>query len=137
MPIIIPEKSALFDIWNQEKQKLDTNYRTLLFKEGEIWWCSLGMNIGEEIYGKGSEFSRPVIILKKLSNNSCVVLPVTSQARSGTWYFTFNSNKQDRCAILNQIKFISANRLIKRESQMTISVFRELKKSVARLLGLS
>jgi len=38
-----------FDKWNMKKKKLDKNKRDLLFKEGEIWWCSLGVNIGEEV----------------------------------------------------------------------------------------
>lgn len=41
-----------------------------LFNEGEIWWCSIGMNIGVEIYGKGGRFTRPVLIFKKFTANS-------------------------------------------------------------------
>jgi mRNA interferase MazF len=126
-----------FDSWNENKKKLNSTKRDLLFKEGEIWWCSIGMNIGEEVYGKGINFRRPVIIFKKLSHNSCIVIPTTTQSRMGTWYHHLNVNLKDRWAMMNQIKFISANRLFVRESFIPESDFIELKKSVATLLGLN
>ena len=129
-------KQNLFDIWNEKKQKLDANKRSLLFKEGEVWWCSLGINVGEEVYGKGKEFTRPVIILKKLSSNTCIILPLTTKKRKGTWYFFLNVQKQDQWVMMNQIRSISANRLIKREDSLQNEVFIKLKKSVAQLLGL-
>ena len=45
---IIESMEKDFDAWNFKKKELDKNKRDLLFKEGEIWWCSLGLNIGEE-----------------------------------------------------------------------------------------
>lgn len=33
--------------------------------DGEMWWASLGHNVGSEIDGKSRLFSRPVIIFKK------------------------------------------------------------------------
>jgi mRNA interferase MazF len=125
-----------FDEWNGVKKKLNTQRRDLLFKEGEIWWCSLGLNIGEEVYGKGRSFRRPVVILKKLSHNSCVVMPTTTKQHRGTWYHHLNIGKKDRWIMLNQIRFISANRLYVRESILLPGDFTEMKKSVAELLGL-
>lgn len=125
-----------FDKWNGVKKRLNVQKRDLLFKEGEIWWCSIGLNIGEEVYGKGKSFRRPVVILKKLSHNSCVVMPTTTQPHIGTWYYHLNISQKDRWVMLNQIRFISANRLYVRESALLPNEFSELKKSVAELLGL-
>ena len=128
------EKVELFNSWNEQKQRLDSNRRRLLFKEGEIWWCSLGINVGEEVYGKGAEFSR---ILKKLTDNSCIVLPLTSKTRSGNWYHHLFLNNKDRWVMMHQIRSISANRLTEREATIFPEDLNELKKSVALLLGLS
>lgn len=125
-----------FDHWNGKKKKLDGNQRSLLFKEGEIWWCSIGLNIGEEVYGKGEYFRRPVVILKKLSRNSCIVMPTTTKEREGSWYHRLDIHGKVRFVMMNQIRFISANRLWVRESSLSQEEFRELKKSVAVLLGL-
>jgi len=53
--------------WMKLKEKL--HYRKTLrsFNDGDIWWCGLGENVGSEICGKGKEFLRPVVIVKKLS----------------------------------------------------------------------
>jgi DNA helicase-2/ATP-dependent DNA helicase PcrA len=130
------EKGEIFDAWNLQKQKIDSSNRHILFKEGEIWWCSIGMNVGSETYGKGNSFMRPVIILKKLTQDSCVVLPTTTQNRTGTWYFNLDINNLKRSAMMHQIRFISVNRLYRRESEVSEEDFIELKKSVAQLLGL-
>ncbi len=49
------------DIWNEQKKFLNTKKlykitedgkkipRTPI-KEGEIWWCKLGVNVGNELY---------------------------------------------------------------------------------------
>jgi hypothetical protein len=41
---------ALLDWW-KINILLKDNTSTRLFKEAEIWWCSIGMNIGVEIFG--------------------------------------------------------------------------------------
>ncbi|MBP9751301.1 MAG: type II toxin-antitoxin system PemK/MazF family toxin [Candidatus Moranbacteria bacterium] len=125
-----------FDEWNSKKKQLDVVSRKLLFKEGEIWWCSIGVNVGEEVYGKGEYFRRPVVILRKLSGNTCIVMPTTTRERSGSWYHHLNIRNKDRWVMMNQIRLISANRLWVRESTLSREEFEELKKSVAGLLGL-
>lgn len=125
-----------FDQWNEKKKRLDAVKRSLLFKEGEIWWCSVGVNVGEEVYGNGEYFRRPVIILRKLSRNSCIVMPTTTKERDGSWYHHLNIGNKDRWVMMNQIRLISANRLWVRESALSQEEFEGLKKSVAGLLGL-
>ena len=49
------------------------------FKEGKLWWCSIGMNIGVESTGKGERFTRP-IILKKFNTNSFIGIPLTTRS---------------------------------------------------------
>ena len=44
-----------FDSWNEAKKGLDSYDVFLPIKEGEVWWCSIGMNIGIEMCGKGQE----------------------------------------------------------------------------------
>ncbi len=125
-----------FDAWNAKKKTLDTNKRDLLFKEGEIWWCSLGVNVGEEVYGKGQDFRRPVVVLRKLSHNSCIVMPTSTQKREGSWYHYLHVQNKDRWVLMHQVRFISANRLYIRESALSEDELNELKKSATKLLGL-
>ena len=43
-----------FDKWNELKKKLHNSEKPkkFYFREREIWWCSLGLNIGFEEDGK-------------------------------------------------------------------------------------
>ena len=126
-----------FDKWNTRKKQLDFSRRNLLFKEGEIWWCSIGVNVGEEVYGKGEASRRPVVIFKKLSGNSCIAIPTTTKTRNGSWFHHLHIKDKDRWVMMNQMRFLSANRLWVRESSLSSEEFSALKKSVAELLGLS
>ena len=57
-----------FDQWNEVKKNLHQKEKEVeFFKEKQIWWCSVGQNLGSESYGKGATFSRPVLVFKKLS----------------------------------------------------------------------
>ena len=68
-----------FSEWLGLKEKLHERHQTPpLVSEREIWWASVGENVGSEINGKSALFSRPVIIYKKLSHGFYFVIPTTS-----------------------------------------------------------
>ena len=67
-----------FDIWNEEKKRLDNTKRDLYFNEREIWWCKLGLNIGDEEDGTNQDYQRPVLILRGMSKNTCYIVPLTT-----------------------------------------------------------
>ena len=80
--------------WFLVKTNIDSRiYNPPLFKEGQIWWCSIGENVGGEISGKGEYFRRPVLIIRKLDRFSFIGLPITSQIKTGSWYFNLKVNK--------------------------------------------
>ncbi len=43
----------IFRNWCAQKINLATAVRQhKLFRQGEVWWCDIGMNVGDEIFGK-------------------------------------------------------------------------------------
>ncbi len=55
--------------WCDLKNKINFfNRKNLFFKEREVWYCYLGLNVGFEQDGKGDSFLRPVLVLRKLKN---------------------------------------------------------------------
>src|SRR3989344_4463545 len=73
--------------WIQLKEKLhNVQKEPPLVKERDLWWISFGENIGSEINGKSDLFSRPAIVLKKLSRSFYLVAPPTTKKKEGTWY---------------------------------------------------
>jgi len=131
------EKSVKYDEWNEQKKKFADTDKKVFFKEGEIWWCSLGMNLGEEVYGKGKLFRRPVLVLRKVTGSSCVVLPTTSQKKSGSWYQKINVDGVERHVMMHQGRFITTKRFESRVSLMSKNEFQELKNAVSKFYGIS
>jgi mRNA-degrading endonuclease toxin of MazEF toxin-antitoxin module len=102
-----------FDQWNEIKKsidglKLDQDF---LCHEKEIWWCSLGVNIGIEADGKNDSRERPVLILRVFNKEMVWVLPVTSSEKKLPFYYGFDFKNQKQCVALTQIKTISTKRL--------------------------
>lgn len=110
--------------WIGLKEKLhETNTSPSLIKEGDIWWTSLGGNIGREINGKGEKFSRPVIIFKKLSREVYLAIPTTTKQKHGTWYIPFRHRSINEIACLHQIRTVDHRRLLSKMGEMDKSDF--------------
>ncbi len=113
--------------WTKRKIRIQTSSRTIYFSEREIWWASLGENIGSEENGKHAQFERPVIILKKSSVDLLIAVPVSTVIRKGSWYFTFDFEGGKRSALLVQTRSISSHRLIRRMGTMERGIFLEIR----------
>lgn len=122
-----------FDSWNELKKGLDLYDVFLPIKEGEVWWCSIGMNIGIEMCGKGQEFSRPVVVLKKLSRFGFYGVPLTSQFHEGSWFVEFEFKNRKQYASLAQVRIFSTNRLTNRMGTLPMSDYLKIKGSYLRL----
>ncbi len=99
--------------WHKIKSKINRlDSSNIYFKERDIWWGYLGENIGDEQNGKGELFLRPILIIKKLSRSSCLVVPLTTQIKLGNYYFPLLSESNIiRIASLAQIRRIDSKRL--------------------------
>lgn len=108
----------IFDNWNSYKKNLNNKkHKPPFVKEGQIWWCTIGINIGYEMNGK-EDFVRPVIILKKLSREMFLICPLTSKEKTGSWFVRVSHGKHISYACINQIKVIDYKRL--RDMQSTL-----------------
>lgn len=120
--------------WITLKENLDSAiHKAPHVSEGEIWWASLGENIGYEICGKSSKFSRPVIIYKKLSANFYCVIPTTTQQKTGTWFVSFSQEQHKRTACLHQVRTIDHRRLWSKLGELDSDDFAKLKANFRNL----
>ena len=97
--------------WIKVKEKLHYGGHLCAIKNGDVWWCGFGENVGVEINGKSSTFARPVLVLRKLSRYNFIGIPLTSKEHKGSWYvdFTFQGKKQ--VAFVAQVRNMSVSRL--------------------------
>jgi mRNA interferase MazF len=103
--------------WHRTKVKLNKRKRPDL-KEGEVWWCALGLNIGTEQDGDVVNFQRPVIILKKFSGKLALIAPLTNKKHIGSWYIGLKMFNKQRWVICNQIRPIDTRRLLEKMGQL-------------------
>lgn len=100
-----------FDNWNEEKKRLeDIGHDSLSFHEREIWWCSIGINLGDEQDGKNELLERPVLILRKFNNKVAWVLPMSTKKKEGIYYHDIEHDGRAFAVILSQLRLISVKR---------------------------
>lgn len=105
------------------------------FHEREVWFTTLGVNIGFEQDGRGDRFLRPVVVLKKFNNEVLWCSPLTKNQKKGKYYFAFELNGGVSTAILSQIRLVDAKRLQYKIGDMTLEQFAEAKERFKQLLA--
>jgi len=120
--------------WIQVKIGLHTKInKPPLVNEGDIWWSSLGENVGTEINGKGKSFKRPVIIFKKISRKFYFVIPASSQMHAGPWYMPYKDGELEVIACLHQARSIDSRRLLNKQGEMNSTDFINLRQRFQEL----
>ena len=119
--------------WFKVKLRLKTNQVYRSISEGEVWWCSVGENIGIEINGKSEDFTRPVLVLNKLSRLGFLGVPLTSQRHLGNWYVPFVFKNKQQYAVLAQIRVLSINRLHEKMGEVSKADFDFIKNGFRKL----
>ena len=123
-----------FDTWNNLKKDINQRDIKIYCNTREIWWCSLGLNIGSEEDGKNELFERPVLIEKVFSTTMCRVLPLTSKSRNDANHVPITYLEREGSVILSQLKTISTKRLSRKlcrlEKEQFERVMEALKESI-------
>ena len=125
-----------YKIWTPVKTKIHNSESNRPgFHEREIWYCRLGENVGFEQDGKGDDFLRPVIILRKFNNEIFWVIPLTSALKKSKYYFAITQEEGKKSsAVLSQIRLIDAKRLSHTIGEVSKEEFEELKKKLKDLI---
>jgi len=106
-----------FNQWNEVKKKTEDNKRKLGIKPRDIFWAKIGQNIGSEEYGKNDNFARPVIIVRKLTHDLFIGIPLTSTIKDNDYFHSFEyTNKSNgltkNSAMILQVRTFSIKRLM-------------------------
>jgi mRNA interferase MazF len=125
--------SKPFGKWTELKRSLEELSVKHNFNEREIWWCSLGINIGYEQDGKHEMFERPVLILRKYSKDFLLIAPFTSAEKDGGYYFPVTFCGKKSRLILSQQRAVSAKRLSRKMSIVGRLMFGNIVKSIVSI----
>lgn len=106
-----------YDKWNEVKKYTQQKKRKLGMKSREIFWVKLGQNLGSEEYGKGKDFARPVIIVRRLTSDLFIGIPITTTIKNNDYFHSFTYMNKSRgmvenSAMILQVKTFSIKRVL-------------------------
>ncbi|WP_295055869.1 type II toxin-antitoxin system PemK/MazF family toxin [Sulfuricurvum sp.] len=129
--------SKRFDEWNETKKTIHAKTQLAHFREREIYVSTMGSNVGFEQDGKGEDFVRPVLVLRKFSKHSFIGVPLTSVVKEDIFHcpFSFVEGKKSY-AILSQVRLFDAKRLERKMGMIHEDDFNELKMRLKELMKL-
>ena len=124
-----------FDKWNINKKTLNSNTQGPFYNEREIWWCSLGVNIGFEQDGTGDNFDRPILVIKGFNKNTFLSIGLTGKKKTGKYYFYLGKIEgRDSTAVLSQIRLVDSKRLIRKIITLDETTFTNLQNSIKKII---
>jgi transketolase len=124
-----------FSEWLSLKQDLNELQQAMpRIATGDVWWCSVGVNVGSEMDGKGDFFTRPVLVLKKLSHETFWGIPGTSKRKEGSWFSKVLFQGKEQVFVLSDIRSFSTRRLDKRIGRITDENLAKIKTDFVSLL---
>jgi mRNA interferase MazF len=115
-----------------DKQNLAPNF---FFLKGEVWWVSLGVNVGQEVDGKNESYERPVLIFKKFSDELAWVIPSSSTKKANEYFYPIIYQGKPKNLLLLHMKTISSKRLLRPVFRMKGKEFTLIKERVHDLIS--
>jgi mRNA interferase MazF len=113
----------IFDKWIALQRKLSERRVAPFCKTRQLWWCSLGINIGTETRGKNELFERPVLIMRIFNRETILILPLTSQRKLDKHHIEVMFNGITSFVKLNQSRTINTRRLSRKIGRLPKEVF--------------
>ncbi|HRZ30319.1 MAG TPA: type II toxin-antitoxin system PemK/MazF family toxin [Candidatus Paceibacterota bacterium] len=132
---ITKELVKIFVDWTKLKIRIHSmEVESVIYpKKREIWWASLGQNIGVEINGKNDNYERPVLIVKVFNEKSILVAPISSTKKTDKYLIEFISNEGNRNVVnISQLKMLSSKRLLRLVGEMGDQDFSKVKDNLRK-----
>lgn len=122
-----------FNKWNEKKKQIDLN-KGRFYHEREMWWCSLGINVGNEQDGRGLLFQRPVLIIKGLSVDTCIAVPLTTSYKKHPMRIPLGKiGNKEAFGIISQLRVIDTRRFNNRLDIISKEIFKDIQKTIRML----
>lgn len=124
-----------FDQWNTNKKAINTDAHRPFYHAREIWWCAVGVNVGNELDGTGKHYDRPVLIIRPFNAETFFGVALIGHPRTGRYYFPLGTiGDREAVANLSQARLFDTKRLIRKVGMLDERTFRDLSKAPALTL---
>lgn len=126
---------SIFLEWVHHKCTINSLERTHVIKQGEIYWCALGLNVGDEENGKGFNFRRPILVFKKFNNNIFLGIPLSTKNKENKYYVQIIVKDILQSAMISQIRVIDTKRLDEKVGYISKNDFEKIKTAVLNMIS--
>jgi mRNA interferase MazF len=127
-----------YDKWNEVKKKTQNTKRKLGIKPREVFWVKIGQNIGSEEFGKGEVFSRPVLVIRQLTYDLFIGVPLTTTIKDNDYFhsFEFNTKKgiSKNSAMILQVRSYSKKRITDKIGKISVEEFKKIQEKLVKLI---
>ena len=100
-----------YGLWMLLKSKIHNCAERVEFKERDIFWISVGENIGFEEDGKNTLFNRPVLVIRKFNKFLFWGVPLSTTDKRGKYYHAFIVAGKTSVALLSQTRTFDSSRI--------------------------
>jgi mRNA interferase MazF len=123
-----------FTTWNALKTQLNDRSDAPRFDERDVWWCSIGANVGDEEDGKSHLFSRPVLVVRKFNAHLFWGVPLTTQIKQTPHYHLIHFKNREQCVMLSHLKSLESRRMIEKMGKLNEGDFKAVKDVIKNML---
>ena len=124
-----------FENWSKDKARIDATEENKLYHERQMWWCTLGVNIGFEQDGTGIDYQRPVLILKGMSRTTCYIVPLTTSTKQHKHRVPIGKVEgKPATALMSQMRLIDTKRLVNKIGFLDKEIFASVRKAAKAIL---
>lgn len=130
-----------FDEWHPVKKQINAEQKYPTINRRNIWWCSIGVNVGVEQDGKNDLFERPVLVVRKFNARHFMGVPLTTQLkkypfRHNIFYRNSAEGKvREGQAILSQMRSYDTSRLTRQIARLGSKQFQNLMTELHDMFG--
>ena len=123
-----------FDRWNGSKKNIHAAAKRPFYHARKIWWCAVGVNIGNELDGTGKHHDRSVLILRPFNAETFFGVSLIGHPRTGRCFLLSAKLTTARLSPTFRKPASSTPRLIRKIGTVAENTFRELAKAFALTL---
>jgi mRNA-degrading endonuclease toxin of MazEF toxin-antitoxin module len=124
-----------FDQWSIQKKSINARCNIpMFFAQRDIWWVSVGINIQNEIDGKAGNFSRPVLVIRRINKFIFIGAPMTTNLKCRLGQYRVRFMERDVSILISQIRAYSTTRMLSKMGRIDIKQFKRIQSEARELI---
>ena len=125
-----------FDNWNRVKKRIHADVTSISIRAGEVRWIACGINVGTEIDGKGTAFTRPALVIHVVGSVLALVVPISTKVKRFAGYIPFHFQETTMPLCIHQMRVISQRRILARMGKISDNRLVLVKEQIRKFFSL-